>query len=364
MKSKFSPRHLTVTLFALVFAFLLIGQLVKNDSEISFSERRPLKSKPQLTAEDVWNGEYFEDYEAYLLDQAIMRDAFRSIKAMSSYYLLGKRDNNNLYSYRSSWYEILRHKPESYAKAADKIESLSQKLASSHCYYAVIPDKNSLISDESNRPSIDLLEMEKVLSQGITSAEYIDIKALLSSESYYATDLHWRQEKLLPIAEHLLVSMNNDAVQYSFLEKEFEGFGGVYFGQSALAFRKEKLRYLTNTAFETVVVEDMTQGLSIPMYDETALDEIDPYNLFLGGPRSLVKITNPKVTNGKKLYLFRDSFSSSLAPLLLCGYSEIIMIDLRYIDSRALDYYITFEKGQDVLFLYSTHILNESTMLR
>ena len=364
MKLKSAPHYITVTLFALLFLFILVAQFVKADSEISQSERRPLKQKPNFSIDTFQDGSYFEDYEKYLLDQAILREAFRSIKATSSYYLLGKKDNNGLYLYKSSIYEILRHKPNSYKNAGDKIESLSQKFSDLNCYYAVIPDKNSLIAKESNRPSIDLLKMEEVLSGAISSAEYIDLKELLSIEAYYQSDLHWRQEKLLPIADRLLLEMGNTVSQYSYTKKTFDGFFGVYYGQSALSFKGEQLSCLQSPYFDNLTVYDLTLGNEIPLYDEQALNDIDPYSIFVGGSRSLIRISNPNVTNGKKLYLFRDSFASSLAPLLLCGYSEIVLIDLRYIDSRALDYFLAFEKGQDVLFLYSMHILNESAMLR
>ena len=219
MKLKSAPHYIMVTLFALLFLFILVAQFVKADSEISQSERRPLKQKPNFSIDTFQDGSYFEDYEKYLLDQAILREAFRSIKATSSYYLLGKKDNNGLYLYKSSIYEILRHKPNSYKNAGDKIESLSQKFSDLNCYYAVIPDKNSLIAKESNRPSIDLLKMEEVLSGTISSAEYIDLKELLSIEAYYQSDLHWRQEKLLPIADRLLLEMDNTASQYSYTKK-------------------------------------------------------------------------------------------------------------------------------------------------
>lgn len=364
MKQKFSPKYLTVALFVLLFVFLFVGQLLKSDRDISFSERRPLEQKPELSFDALRDGSYFDDYETYLLDQAILRETFRQVKATSAYYLLGKKDNNGLYRYGDSLHEILRYNQTSFEKAGEKIEALSQKLAALNCYYAMIPDKNALIQGDSKRPAIDLATADKTLSETITSATRIDLTALLSVDSYYKTDLHWRQEKLLPIAEKLLLGMNNNAVQYSFSETVLHGFRGVYYGQSALPFASEEMRYLTASAFDDITVEDMTQGKSIPLYNEAAFDEIDPYSVFVGGPLSLIRITNSDVQNGKILYLFRDSFASSLSPLLLCGYSEIVLIDLRYIDSRALDYFIEFKAGQDVLFLYSTHILNESAMLR
>lgn len=64
---------------------------------------------------------------------------------------------------------------------------------------------------------------------------------------------------------------------------------------------------------------------------------------------------------GKELLLFRDSFGSSIAPLLLENYSKITLIDLRYISQEVLENYIEFNE-QDVLFLYSTLVLNQNIL--
>jgi hypothetical protein len=41
-----------------------------------------------------------------------------------------------------------------------------------------------------------------------------------------------------------------------------------------------------------------------------------------------------------------------------------VLIDLRYIDIRLLEQYLTFDGGADVLFLYSSQILNNSSILK
>ena len=59
--------------------------------------------------------------------------------------------------------------------------------------------------------------------------------------------------------------------------------------------------------------------------------------------------------------LFRDSFGSSIAPLLIENYRKITLIDLRYINSELLTEYIEFN-NQDVLFLYSGVVLNQNIL--
>ena len=63
----------------------------------------------------------------------------------------------------------------------------------------------------------------------------------------------------------------------------------------------------------------------------------------------------------KELLLFRDSFGSSLAPLLVENYKKITLIDIRYMSSKLLGEFIEFG-DQDVLFLYSTVVLNQNIL--
>ena len=83
----------------------------------------------------------------------------------------------------------------------------------------------------------------------------------------------------------------------------------------------------------------------------------DPYEFFLSGPISLLTMENPATEGSRELILFRDSFGSSIAPLLLDGYSKITLVDIRYIHPDLLGKFIDFQ-GCDVLFLYSSLVLN------
>jgi hypothetical protein len=74
-------------------------------------------------------------------------------------------------------------------------------------------------------------------------------------------------------------------------------------------------------------------------------------------------LENPLAETERELVIFRDSFGSSLAPLLLDGYRKITLIDLRYVSSSYLDKLITFDQ-QDVLFLYSVGLVNSGRLLR
>ena len=92
-------------------------------------------------------------------------------------------------------------------------------------------------------------------------------------------------------------------------------------------------------------------------------DGSDPYEIFLSGPKSLLRIENPNAQAERKLLVFRDSFAASLLPLLAEGYSEITLADIRYLSPSMLGKFIDFT-AQDVLFLYSTSVLNDSATIK
>ena len=142
-----------------------------------------------------------------------------------------------------------------------------------------------------------------------------------------------------------------------------EDFAGVYAGQSALPLPAETMIYLTSPVLDGATVYDYETQKTSGLYDLEELWGRDPYDLYLSGAAALQVIENPACDSGRELVLFRDSFGSSMAPLLVPGYSRITLVDLRYLSSSLLDQYLTGE-GQDVLFLYSPGILNSNNLLK
>ena len=80
-------------------------------------------------------------------------------------------------------------------------------------------------------------------------------------------------------------------------------------------------------------------------------------------PISLLSIENPNAETDRELIVFRDSFGSSLAPLLAEGYAKITLADIRYLPSSQMGKLLDFT-DTDVLFLYSVPVLNNSDTLK
>jgi hypothetical protein len=140
-------------------------------------------------------------------------------------------------------------------------------------------------------------------------------------------------------------------------------FYGVYYGQAALPMAPDELVWMESELLKDCRVYNYETGKYGSVYDSGKLEGNDLYETFLSGPVSLLTIENPHAETDRELIIFRDSFGSSIAPLLVQGYKTVTLVDVRYISSAMLDRFIDFH-GQDVLFLYSTLVLNNSNQMQ
>lgn len=356
---------LTVGMTAAFLGGFSAWSILKPDDTLSVSERRPLAQLPAVSKDAVLSGEFMSGFETYALDQFPARDAFRTLKSVTAFYVLRQKDNN--YICIQDGYAAKLEYPMDTASlqyAAERFRFVyEQFLSGSDVYLSVIPDKSCFLAKENGYPSVDCGAFADELRKNMDFAEYIDISDKLELSDYYRTDTHWRQEEIADVARYLAGSMGVSLQAEYTSVKVDTPFYGVYFGQSALPLPADTLYYLDSDFLHGCTVFDFETDSDIPVYDQSKAAGKDPYELFLSGPKSLLVIENPAAATEKELICFRDSFGSSIAPLLAEGYRKITLVDIRYISPVMLGQFISFE-GQDVLFLYSTSVLNNSVTIK
>lgn len=371
-----SKRILIKTLsIALLWGGLSLAGIMLPAKDYSDTERRPLASMPSYSPESVLSGEFTSQFETYSLDQFPLRDQFRSLKAFTTLYLLNQKQVNNLYL--ADGYIVKAEYPLQDAmitNAANRFQNVyDTHLADTdtQVFLSIVPDKNFFLAGENGQPAMDYEKLVASLTDALPTMEYIDIFPTLGIKSYYYTDTHWKQETLLDCANVLIQGMNGE-VPISPLSADLytiqtvdAPFYGVYYGQLGLPVQPDVLSYLTNDALEACMVTNYDTGSPVekPMYDTSKINSKDPYELFVCGSSALVTIENPHATTQKELIIFRDSFSSAIAPLFMEHYAKVTLVDIRYIYPSMLSNFITFN-DQDILFLYSTLVLNTSTSLK
>lgn len=364
MKEKNKNIIVIIVTIILIYGLSFLN-LIKKDDDYSSSERRVLAARPKLSYDALSSGKYMEEFENYCLDQFPMRDDLRSIKSGASQYLLGQLDYNGIYNHKGYLskleYPLNEDKVSLNISAIDKVYDRYIKDSNCNIYLSLIPDKNYYLTKNSIYPSIDYDSMLLTIQNNLSYASYIDIEDLLSYKDFYITDQHWRQDRIIDIANRIADRMGVSFSDKFELTKLNNPFYGTYYRQYALKHKSDTITYLSNDAISSCIVTSYNSGRpkEAYVYDMNKADSPDPYEMFLSGSDALLVIENPLAENDKELIVFRDSFGSSLIPLLIQSYSKITVIDLRYITIDSLSYFVTFD-NQDVLFLYSTLIFNNS----
>ena len=357
----------TVVVVSVLFLSLSFACLFSPEKDYSESERRALTGFPSVSLQTLANGQFMNDFTDYSLDQFPLRDGFRRIKAVSQYSIFRFRDNNGIYiSDGHAAKMVYPLKEDSVINAADKFGKIYDMYLSENdnkIIASVVPDKGYFLGEKRGFLSMDYTKMENIFADNMPFAKYVSIYDTLSIEDYYYTDTHLRQDKIrdtaLRIAYALDVNINED---YTIKEATDE-FLGVYYSQSALPLAPDSINYVTSDSIEEAVVYNYENGSTGGVYNFDKLQSKDPYEFFLSGACALMTIDSPSSDNDKNLVIFRDSYASSIIPYFIGAYSKITLVDTRYIDPSLLSEYVDFSDC-DVIFLYSTMVLNESSVLR
>ena len=351
----------------LLYGVLLWG-ILRPDAAVSAAERRPLTQRPQLTVQTMLNGQFAERFERYTLDQFPLRDDLRTLKSLTGFYLLRQRDQHGIYLVDGQAAKLdypLHEDSVNYALSRfSYIQSTILAGTDARVYAAVVPDKGYYLAEANGYPSMDYDALFATVAEQMPWATHIDLTPYLTADSYYKTDAHWRQECLPEAASALANAMGATLTDTEYTEVTADApFYGVYAGQSALPLAPDTLRWLTSETLDACRVYDYETDTWCSVYDAAQADGDDPYALFLSGSKSLLRLENPNAATDRELVIFRDSFASAAAPLLASGYKTITLVDIRYLAPERLPQYLTIT-NQDVLFLYSTTVLNSSDAIK
>ena len=348
-----------IFLFTVISLFLI--NVIKKDTDISVAERRKLATMPELTTKSLFDGTYFKKFDSYVTDQFVERDAFRKIKI--DIELSTKGEYNNLYLYDNYIIE------EIFPLNSNSINNLTNKINyikytylnnNSNIYYTIIPDKNYFVNNGNLK--LDYNKLQDMMRNNLSNINYINIFDKLTLDNYYKTDTHWKEEDLFNVANTIANQMNFDITNNNVVNT-ITTFNGSYAGRLSVTKDIDTIKTISNPSTLNSSVYNYETKKYTDIYDYTKINSLDKYDIYLSGAVPIIDIINNNTSSDKELIVFRDSYGSSLIPLLIEGYKKITVIDIRYISSKILNKYIDFN-DQDVLFMYSILTINNSFSIR
>lgn len=346
---------IAIIFICIIFGFSLVS-IFSKDNVLSSFERRKLAGFPKLDAN------FTKNLDDYLLDQFVFRNQLINLNSYINRKVLNKIDNNDVYVVGDNIYDktypLNEKQTTNFSKKVNYI--IDNYCKDSNVYYSIIPDKSKFLY-HGKYLKIDYNKLYNLVTTN-TKGRYINITDNLDIEDYYRTDIHWKQENLLDIVKETVIAMGKEYVETKYIPVKYNEFYGASYSKAGANIKPDTLIYLYNKDMENISVNHLEYGQK-EIYDKEKLTGLDAYDVFLSGASAYIEIENKNVKDNSTLILFRDSFASSIAPLLTPYYNKILMVDLRYIDFNYAKDKLNFEDA-DVLFLYSSLIINSSDILK
>ncbi len=320
-----------IAISAIILALSAGSFFFTPDRAFSENENRYLQLTPRLTWDNVMSGKFMTDTENYTSDQIILRDVWTAARSLLQ-RAEGKEDISSTYLGADGRY-FAKVTDDSFdwaglAKNAGYIRDFFDANGDKACTALIVPNPGGVLSDKlpENAPFYDEDRAFAALSDTLVGA-LLDTRQALSAvdDPYYHTDHHWTTMGAQAAYEQWAAATGH-AVRHYGLTLASDHFRGTLYSKVLLPDSVyDSVYYAPEITVDSVVCD----GEDGTLYDLSALEQKDKYELFLGGNYGRAVITTG-VENGRHLLLVKDSFANSFVPFLTGDYETITMIDLRY----------------------------------
>lgn len=351
--------------FALLWGGLTIWNLITPTAVFSKFENRYLASFPDFSVKTLLNGEFMEDVTDYLNEQFAGRPYWVGAQTAIEYGL-GKRVVNDTYLAGSDLMPLLS--PEDPKISAANIEGIRALSEATEIpvYFMLVPSAASV--QESKLPAFaepwdEQAYISDVYASLSGEVQPIDAFRCLKEHEqeyiYYHTDHHWTTYGASLAYQEMCAVMGLPTVskeEYRIRTASDHFLGTLHSRTGFPLVKPDTIEvYERGSAASYEIVDGDKTINNDTIYDPDYLNGKDQYSYFLGQLNPFSTITT-NAESGERLLLFKDSYSHCLLPMMFEQFSEIRLIDLRYMLAPDYNAYIDFNRYDKILFLYSTDV--------
>lgn len=359
----------TNKIIAIVFSVVILALPIFTSfapkSSFSESENRPLATMPSFSIDSIFDKSWMNGIDTYISDHFIGRDFWVNVKSKTELATMKKENNSILLTDKGTLVEDLKKPDEKkLGQNINGILTFVENNSNAKVYAAIAPTSCDIYSDS-------LPYGKKVFSQRQTINSFynslngvygIDLYSTLYENKneyiYYSTDHHWTSLGAFYAYKEIANALEIESYDLNNFEVESASkeFLGTYSSKSKIDVAADTIDIYTlknykNNISEVIVNDGKKETVYSDIYFRDWLSKKDKYSVFLGQVQPKVTVKT-NVDNGKKLLMFKDSFSHSLVPFLSLHYSEIELIDLRYTNQNYRDL-VNVSEYDDILLLYN-----------
>lgn len=358
-------RTITIVLFfGMLFALPLVT-VFSHKKLFSDVENRNLAKMPDFSVEGVQDRSYMKGIESYLSDHFIGRSEWISFKTDLE-LAVGKKEINNVYVLNDRLMEKFDKVNE---KTVDKSISAINKFAqtrSGKVYFMIAPTSAGVYSDllPKNAPSLDQKAFindvySKINKADVTTIDVFDsLVANRDDYIYYRTDHHWTTLGAYYAYSAAINKLGFQPLSLNSFDIEHASndFLGTLYSKTLVKDEKKDVidffHYKNGTSIKSVIVNDGIKKTEYKdIYFRDWLNKKDKYSSFLGNNQPVVTV-NTDLKGGKKLLVIKDSYAHCFVPFLTEHYSQIDMVDMRYIMGD-LNNVVNVDSYDQYLFLFN-----------
>ncbi len=347
---------ITLLFVLLVFGFTAFD-LITPDRDFSEWENRDLAQSPKVTFKTFFSGDFGSDYETYMTDQFAFRDTLVKVKYLSDKMLL-KTDSGGIYLTDNALYAIQSEIDKSVVEKNVKAMETFAESTALPTSFALVPS-STYIQREDLPPYAKVID-EKALFDSFEFENVTFVNALDLFEKgenlYFRTDHHWNLNGALLLYNlYRKDELTKDDFTVTTVSDKFLGTSSSKSGAVGIEpdtlEKWERGKVLSFEVFDGKKVDEYKS-----IYFEEYLEKKDKYSYYLGLNQPIVRIKTD--SDGGKILVFKDSYAHNFSQLLVGDYSEIVLVDLRYLKAKTetlleKNFSLTYADFDQALFLYS-----------
>ncbi|MCQ2530599.1 MAG: DHHW family protein [Lachnospiraceae bacterium] len=378
MKERIASQKRIFKYVLLIFAIVIIIAdaclLIMHNKSFSESENRMLAQAPKLTVDNLMSGKFMTQSDSFVADQFPLRDDWIQLKLKAD-RLLGRQTSNGVYLGKDGYLieDAAAPLEPSYSKNLAAISLFANTYPELNMVMTVVPNAVSICDQlmPENAPIRDQMEdlayIQKIANISLDFVDLTDtLKAHKEEYIYYKSDHHWTSLGAKYAFEEMAPALGIDPSElitdYDIITVA-DDFTGTMASNSGDFSVKDSIDIYMAKAedFQYVVEYVDQQKKSATIYNSSALEQKNKYEVFLGGnhPQINIKTTN---LNDRNLMIFKDSYANTFLQFLLPYYQSITIIDPRYY-SDDCSKLISEGEITDVLFLYNMNTYAEDNSL-
>lgn len=362
-------------LFLLAVPVLTFINLPKEDRPFSENENRYLSAFPEISMETYLDKSAMKGFETWFADRFFGRESWIKLKNGTE-RLIGKTEINGIFTEDGRMMQAWEgFDAEFIDKNISAINAFTEKNAdipvhfmlaptSQEIYYGLLPESTPIGSQA---------ELNNYCRENL-DCSYIDIfptmKAHADEYIYYRTDHHWT-------TYGAYVAYNEAAKSLGFKPSPLSSFniehasndfrGTLYSKTLDDSITPDVMDYYHFNGSDNKLTLTVNDGREVKEYDSLYFREFlnvkDKYSSFMGSNSPLMTIKSDGDTNGQSILIFKDSYAHAFIPFLTNHYSNITVLDMRYINGKYSEI-VDMSEFDSVLIMYNAITFSEDGNIR